>query len=227
MSTINQQLNIPEIKGGATLMQPNLYNGTIATERSRAYNYPLVVGSAYWNAGGEIKNDWDGHYSATGDYSNLYGKSRCKSACEEMFPDSSSGRSSLDLAAIRYCKQECDKCKRGSRCRKPFAPSKSAIYAAVKTDYKPDATDPTKSNEYNTCRTKCIQKFPHPETYTGQKAIDAGKCFTDCRIIEKQTQDANIAFSGGIRDPKKMALGLGVVALIGVAGFFLYKKFKK
>ena len=73
MPTINEQLNIPILRGGETMYQPNLYGGGI--DNYFASDTPFVVGTAYYQ--GADGQSWSGCNSCGG-FSNVTGADRTK-----------------------------------------------------------------------------------------------------------------------------------------------------
>jgi hypothetical protein len=78
MKTINEQLNLPLVDGGAIVYQPAQYAGT-GTEFERSYNYPVLVGNlgtpTYTNATGWSGCNSCGGYSNADGWSNAFGVS--------------------------------------------------------------------------------------------------------------------------------------------------------
>lgn len=98
MATINEQLNIPILKGGETMYQPNLYGGGI--DNYIASYTPLVKGTAYYQgANGE---SWSGCNSCGG-YNNAVGSPEvCFGKCQVLHPLNKEKRE----ACINECKQK-------------------------------------------------------------------------------------------------------------------------
>lgn len=71
MATINEQLNIPILRAGETMYQPDLYGGAIDDITN---NKPLVLGTAYYRSanGASLKDSWSGCNSCGG-FSNING----------------------------------------------------------------------------------------------------------------------------------------------------------
>lgn len=102
MATINEQLNIPILRAGETMYQPDLYGGAIDDMTN---NKPLVLGTAYYRSanGASVKDSWSGCNSCGG-FSSATGGDRvkfevCIGKCGVLHPFNRTKR--------RACEDEC------------------------------------------------------------------------------------------------------------------------
>lgn len=77
MKTVNEQLNLPLVDGGAVVYQPSQYGK--GTEYERGYNYPVLASTlgapVYSNSTGWSGCNSCGSYSGADGWSNAYGVS--------------------------------------------------------------------------------------------------------------------------------------------------------
>jgi hypothetical protein len=102
MSTINEQLNIPILKAGETMYQPNLYGGGL--DNYFASDTPFVVGTAYYQgANGE---SWSGCNSCGG-FSSATGGDRvkfeiCVGKCQILYRSSEKRKKCTDECKAKH-----------------------------------------------------------------------------------------------------------------------------
>lgn len=101
MATVNEQLNIPILRAGETMYQPELYGG--AVDEVTSDHKALVLGTAYYkNANG---SSWSGCNSCGGGFSSATGGDRakfefCVGKCNVLHPSNATKR----LACTNECK---------------------------------------------------------------------------------------------------------------------------
>jgi hypothetical protein len=176
MSVINDQLGLPS--DGRPTYQPHLYNGGLNDERAKGYDFPIAIGTPYRNA--------------EGDYSNLWGTTRCKTTCRTLFPSDRKLRSA--------CKNSCEsRCNRKSKCPDSYVPTRASVctQAGLNAD----------------CTPKVFGGSSTSDTTVDGKMVDENG-----NVIDAPNQ--------GMSTGAKVAIGVGVIAVLGLVTYFVIKKRK-
>lgn len=145
LQSINKQLNIPE--DGRSYFQPDLYDGSLAEDRSLDYNYPLIHGSAYWNATAEAvtknstwaKRSWK---ELNGGFSNSVGPevlTKCVEQAKKDCGGQPSGSGPTALINFAKCTEE-----KAKACKQAAEKSQASVIDQSGTKAE-DTKPPTKT----------------------------------------------------------------------------------
>lgn len=193
MKTVNEQLNLPLVDGGAVVYQPSQYGK--GTEYERGYNYPVLASTlgapVYSNSTGWSGCNSCGSYSGADGWSNGDGQHSCKQACEGLFAKGE------EKTLREACKATC-----GSRCQmlkcNGFWPTRANICLA--RGLSSDCTLPASPTGY-----KGTSPTGSPDDRSG------GTSGTGTNTNETKT---------GMSTGAKIGIAVGAVAVIGAIVYF-------